>query len=332
MTPPAAPNALVVLIALACLPFWCHAGPSTVKLIFGGDVMLADGPGRLIAAGGDPLAPIAALLQAADVAIGNLETSVASANTGMPLDNKIYTFRATPQTVNVLKGRFAAMSVANNHSGDFGREAFMETLAHLRSVDIAAFGGGANLREAHTPYWIAKNGIRIALLGYNEFKPRSFEAGAQWPGVAWSEDSHVVADIRAAKAAGADVVIPFMHWGWEREPKPSQRQRDLARLMVQAGADAVVGSHPHVTQGVDMVLGKPVIWSLGNLVFDGFELPAAKLGWLLRMTVDKHGIHNWNTVAVRMDINGTPVPDPSTLTPCGHRGKQNDACLYPKLP
>lgn len=314
-------NKFAFFAALACIPLWCHAAPPSVELIFGGDVMLDDGPGRLIAAGGDPLAPIAPLLQAADVAIGNLETSIASTTTGTPLDNKIYTFRAAPNTVNVLKGRFNAMSVANNHSGDFGRDAFMETLAHLRSVDIAGFGGGANLRAAHTPYWIAKKGIRIALLGYDEFKPRSFEAGADWPGVAWSEDSEVVADIRAAKAAGADVVIPFMHWGWEREPKPSQRQRDLARLMVQAGADAVVGSHPHVTQGADMVLGKPVIWSLGNLVFDGFELPAAKLGWLLRMTVDKHGIQSWNTVAVRMDADGTPTPDPSTRTPCGRRGR-----------
>ena len=313
------------LAALLCLPLLGHSAPPTVELVFGGDVMLADGPGRLIAAGGDPLAPIASILQAADVAIGNLETSIASS--GMPLDNKIYTFRATPQSVKVLKGRFHAMSVANNHSGDYGRDAFMETLSHLRGAGIAAFGGGANLSEAHKPYWIEKNGIRIAVLGYDEFKPRSFEAGANWAGVAWSEDSQVVADIRAARAAGADVVIPFMHWGWEREPEPSQRQRDLAKLMVQAGADAVVGSHPHVTQGADIVLGKPVIWSLGNLVFDGFELPAAKIGWLLRLSVDKRGIHSWNTVAVRMDGDGTPIPDPTTRTPCGRRGSTKlDAC------
>jgi poly-gamma-glutamate capsule biosynthesis protein CapA/YwtB (metallophosphatase superfamily) len=279
--------------------------------------MLDDGPGRLIAAGGDPLAQIAPILQAADVAIGNLETSIAT--TGTPLDNKIYTFRAKPNTVEVLKGRFHAMSVANNHSGDYGREAFIETLGYLRGAGIASFGGGANLSEAHAPYWIQKNGLRIAVLGFDEFKPRSFEAGANWPGVAWSEDSLVVADIRAAKAAGADVVIPFMHWGWEHEPGPNQRQRALAKLMVQAGADAVVGSHPHVTQGADTVLGKPVIWSLGNLVFDGFTSPEATLGWLLRLTVDKQGIRQWSTVAVRMDADGTPHPDASVSTPCGSR-------------
>nr|WP_315207353.1 CapA family protein [uncultured Albidiferax sp.] len=311
-----------LLPALLCLPLLAHSAPTTVQLIFGGDVMLDDGPGKLIAAGGDPLSAIGPLLQAADVAIGNLETSIARPTTGTPLDNKIYTFRSAPNTVNVLKGRFHAMSVANNHSGDFGRDAFLETLDHLRTAGIAAFGGGANLTEAHKPYWIEKHGIRIAVLAYNEFKPRSFEAGATWPGVAWSEDSHVVADIRAARAAGADVVIPFMHWGWEREPGPTQRQRDLAKTMVQAGADAVVGSHPHVTQGADLVLGKPVIWSLGNLVFDGFELPAAKIGWLLRMRVDQRGILSWNTVAVRMDADGTPTPDPATRTPCGRRGSK----------
>lgn len=316
-----------LLLALLCLPLMGQAAPATVTLIFGGDVMLDDGPGRLIAAGGDPLLPIASILQSADVAIGNLETSIARPTTGTPLDNKIYTFRSAPNAVNVLKGRFTAMSVANNHSGDFGRDAFMETLDHLRTAGIGAFGGGANLAEAHKPYWIEKQGIRIAILGYDEFKPRSFEAGANWPGVAWSEDSHVVADIRAARAAGADVVIPFMHWGWEREPEPTQRQRDLARIMVQAGADAVVGSHPHVTQGADLVLGKPVIWSLGNLVFDGFELPAAKTGWLLRMVIDRHGVQNWNTVAVHMDLDGTPTSGNGRHTPCGQRGnKMKQSC------
>jgi poly-gamma-glutamate capsule biosynthesis protein CapA/YwtB (metallophosphatase superfamily) len=89
----------------------------------------------------------------------------------------------------------------------------------------------------------ATQGLRVAVLAYNEFKPRSFEAGADWPGIAWSEDSQVVADIRAARAAGADLVIPFMHWGWEREPQASARQRQLARLMIDAGADLVVGGH-----------------------------------------------------------------------------------------
>lgn len=278
-----------------------------VRLIFVGDIMLDDGPGRVIADGGDPLAPFAPLLADADYRIGNLECPVATV--GQPLDSKIYNFRADPRVIKVLKGRFDALAVSNNHSGDYGQAAFLETLAHLEQAGIASFGGGRNLTEAHRPLWIEKHGLRIAVLGYNEFKPRSFEAGPHWPGIAWSEDSQVLADIRAARAAGADVVIPFMHWGWEREPEPTERQRQLARLMIDAGAAAVVGGHPHVTQGTESYRGRPIVYSLGNFVFDGFELPAAKIGWLLQLTVDRGGVVDWGIVKAHLDRDGIPLPD-----------------------
>jgi poly-gamma-glutamate synthesis protein (capsule biosynthesis protein) len=277
-----------------------------VRLLFVGDIMLDDGPGRVVAAGRDPLAPFAAILADADYRIGNLECPIAT--TGAPTASKIYNFRAHPRVLDVLKGRFDALAVANNHSGDYGAAAFLETLDRVKGIGIVPFGGGRDLAAAHAPLWIEKHGLRIAVLAYNEFKPRSFAAGPHWPGIAWSEDSLVVADIRAARAAGADIVIPFMHWGWEREPEPSERQRALARLMIDAGADAVVGGHPHVTQGSETYRGKPVIYSLGNFVFDGFELPAAKIGWLLRMTVDRGGVTGWNIVEARMDEEGTPHP------------------------
>jgi poly-gamma-glutamate synthesis protein (capsule biosynthesis protein) len=277
-----------------------------LRLVFVGDIMLDDGPGRVVAEGRDPLAPFAAILADADYRIGNLECPIAT--TGQALENKIYSFRAHPRVLSVLKGRFDALAVANNHSGDYGQAAFLETLAHLEQAGIASFGGGRNLAEAHRPLWIEKHGLSIAVLGYNEFKPRSFAAGPHWPGIAWSEDSHVLADIRAARAAGADLVIPFMHWGWERERQPVERQRQLARLMIDAGADAVVGGHPHVTQGTETYRGKPIIYSLGNFVFDGFELPAAKLGWLLRLTVDRGGVVDWSIVEARIDDEGIPYP------------------------
>jgi poly-gamma-glutamate synthesis protein (capsule biosynthesis protein) len=290
---------LLLLCALA-------ARAEPVKLVFVGDIMLDDGPGRVVASGRDPLAPFAPLLAAADYRIGNLECPIATV--GQPMDSKIYNFRAHPRVLEVLKGRFDALAVSNNHSGDHGQAAFLETLDSLARIGIASFGGGRDLTAAHRPLWIEKHGLRIAVLGYNEFKPRSFEAGPHWPGIAWSEDSHVLADIRAARAAGADLVIPFMHWGWEREPEPTARQRRMARLMIDAGADAVVGGHPHVTQGTEVYRGKPIIYSLGNFVFDGFELPAAKLGWLLRMTVDRGGVLSWDIVEAVIDAEGTPSP------------------------
>jgi hypothetical protein len=120
---------------------------------------------------------------------------------------------------------------------------------------------------------------------------------------------------------GADVVLPFRHWGWEREPDAGERQRRLARRMIEAGADAVVGGHPHVTQGADLVAGRPVVWSLGNFLFDGFEdFAPARRGWLLRMTVDAQGVRDWDTVQADLDLQGIPHPDLQAWTPCGQRG------------
>lgn len=304
----------LLLLSLLLTPTWAEP----VRLLFAGDVMLDDGPGRSIAAGVDPLLPFQAVLADADYRIGNIECPVATV--GRPLESKIFNFRADPRVVEMLKGRFDALAVSNNHSGDYGKEAFLETMALLDRAGIRHFGGGHNLVEAHQPLWIEKKGLRIAVLGYNEFKPRIFEATADSPGIAWSEDSQVVGDIRAARAAGADLVIPFMHWGWERETQPTARQRQLARTLIDAGADVVVGGHPHVTQGAEYYKGHLIVYSLGNFVFDGFTLPAAKVGWLLRLTVDRQGMVAWETVAAHMDEQGTPHPAAGDKTPCGKRG------------
>ena len=301
---------------LYSLSFAALAEP--VNLIFAGDIMLDDGPGQFISQGGDPLVPFANILKAADYRIANLECPIATS--GTPLSNKIFSFRADPRVLPVLQGRFDAVSLANNHSGDYGHEGLKETMQHLDQSGIARFGGGRNLSEAHQPLWINRQDLKIAVLAYNEFKPRSFEAGAETPGIAWSEDSHVIADLRAAKAAGADLIIPFMHWGFEGSSEPSDRQRQFSRKMIAEGAAAVVGSHPHVTQGAETYQGKPIIYSLGNFVFDGFNDPAGKRGWLLRLKLDKSGVIFWDTLAAEMDEKGTPYPLPGKFTPCGRGG------------
>ena len=317
-----------LLLALGALLACAVAQAAPLRLIFVGDLMLDDGPGRVIASGRDPLAPFAEQLRDGDFTIGNLECPIATV--GKPLDGKIYSFRADPRVLPPLKGHFDALAVANNHSGDYGKAAFLETLGHLDAAGIAHVGGGRDLAAAHAPLWIARQGLRIAVLNYNEFKPRSFEAGAERPGIAWSEDSQVISDIRAARAAGADLVIPFMHWGWEREPKASDRQRQLARTMIDAGADVVVGGHGHVTQGVEYYRGKLIVYSLGNFVFDGFELPAARRGWLLRLTLGRQGLLAWETRAAQIDDEGTPHPVPGALTPCGKAGDtQPRECANP---
>lgn len=290
-----------------------------VNLVFVGDIMVAETPGELIAKGTDPFQPFASILDSHDLRIGNLECVIATTGTA---ETKPFTFRADPGTIPVLAKHFDGLSLANNHSGDFGKDAFAEQVGLLRKAGLPTFGGGLNAKEAHTPWIVERNGLRIALLGYAEFKPRSFEASATRPGLAWSgEDDEVINDIVAARTVHhADIVIPFMHWGWEDEPQPSERLREFSRRMLDAGADMVVGGHPHVTQGVEYYKGKLIMYSLGNFLFNGFDTPATTTGWVLSVRMNKAGMIDWRTRVARLDANGVPHPDLTTASPCGKAG------------
>ncbi len=278
---------------------------AVVRVAWVGDVMLADGPGRFIRKGGDPFKLVAPLLDQADLRVANLECVIAA---GGKAADKPWTFRADPRVLPLLKRHVDAVSVANNHSGDFGRTAFAEMLDRLERTGLPYFGGGRDLREAHRPLIIERKGIKIALLGYDEFFPRAFEAGYDYAGIAWSEDEQVAYDIRQARKQ-ADIVIPFMHWGQEHESSANSRQRQLARLMIDAGADAVVGTHPHVVQDTEIYKGKPIVYSLGNFVFDGFSSADNNTGWVLWLDLTRQGVKAWRIDVAHMDGQGTPRPD-----------------------
>ena len=315
-------QALRLLVFLALLLFLPSAGAAQneiVRINFVGDVMVAGLPGDLIIKGRDPFVAFADIFKSGDVNIGNLETSVASS--GKP-SSKPYVFRASPAVIPILKRYFHAMSLANNHSGDYGQRALQETFQHLKKGGISYFGAGNNLTEAHTPLVFEQKGLRIALLGYNEFLPRQFEAGAGSPGVAWSsEDEQVISDIkRALKQYGADIVITYMHWGWEDEPLPCERQKTLARKMIDAGATVVIGSHPHILQTVEYYKGRLIVYSLGNFVFDEFDDEAGCTGWLLRLNFDRQGLLSWDTVVSSINPQtGFPGLRLNTKSPCGNR-------------
>ncbi|ABM37713.1 CapA family protein [Polaromonas naphthalenivorans] len=306
-------------LCLACCPLAFAAGaPDPVSLVFAGDIVLDDSAGEMIERGQDPFAGLAAVFGGADIRIGNLECVIAT--TGSAGD-KNYTFRAHPRTLPVLKRHFDALALANNHSGDFGREAFAQMLGLLKQSGLAQFGGGIDLSQAHTPLIIERKGLRIALLGYSEFMPRSFEADYNAPGIAWSEDEQVVADIRKARTVyKADLVIPVMHWGWENEPTSNARQRHLARLMIDAGADVVIGGHPHVTQEIEHYQGKPIIYSVGNFVMKETDNANQRRGWVLRLQLDKQGVSSFDTVVVQISLEGIPQPDRDAASPCWSRG------------
>jgi poly-gamma-glutamate capsule biosynthesis protein CapA/YwtB (metallophosphatase superfamily) len=310
--------ALTSALTLAASAQTPAAPDQPVTLVFAGDTTLDDDAGELIARGGDPLADFAPLFAQADLRLANLECVVA---TGGSAGRKNYTFRAHPQVLPVLKKHLDGVTLANNHSGDFGREAFAEMLGHLQKAGLAQAGGGLNLAQAHAPWIVERRGLRIAILSYNEFLPRSFEALHDAPGVAWSEDEQVVDDIRRARQVHrADLVIPFMHWGWENERVANARQRQLARKMIEAGADAVIGGHPHVTQDIEHHQGKPIVYSVGNFVMKETDNEHQRQGWVLRLALDKRGVRALDTHVARIDMKGIPSRDPATASPCWTRG------------
>ena len=292
-----------------------------VSLVFAGDTVLDDTAGKIIEQGGDPFSDFADYFAGADIRITNLECVV---STRGQANDKMYTFQAHPRVIPVLQKHFDAVTLANNHSGDFGPDAFAQMLSLLKEARLAQVGGGMNLKQAHTPLVFTRNGWRIAVLSYNEFHPRSFEAGFDIPGVAWSEDQQVVEDIQTARRIHhADLVIPVMHWGWENERTANPRQRQLAKLMIDAGADAVIGGHPHVTQDVSVYKGRPIIYSVGNFVMKETDNAFQRQAWVLKMYLDKRGVTRFETLPVKINMEGIPSIDRTAPSPCWQRGDKS---------
>jgi poly-gamma-glutamate synthesis protein (capsule biosynthesis protein) len=290
---------------LLCAAPACFAAepPATVRIVFAGDIMLDGGPGHIVTNGGDPFAATASILRDADLTVGNLECAIT--REGHAVD-KPYTFKGTRQALPLLKKYFSAVSLANNHSGDWGKRGFADELTLLREAEIPYFGGGANVREAHTPLVLTANGRRVALLGYNDFPPRSFAAKGNQPGTAWLVEKDVVRDIQSARQQ-ADLVILFLHWGEELEETPLPEQRALARRLIDAGADAIIGAHPHVTQTIDWYKDRPIVYSLGNFLFDYFPTdPPVWKGWIVRLTFGADAAPKLEKYTVELDPAGVP--------------------------
>ncbi len=292
------------LIVLMWVSIGAHADETSISIAFVGDVMLDEAPGQYIKQGKDPFKDFEKILAASDLRIANLEC-VVSAKKGKA-EEKPYAFKANPRVLPVLKKHFNAVSLANNHSYDYGEKTFLETLSLLEKAGLPYLGGGKDIFQAHEPKIFNVKGKKIALLAYNEFHPRSFEALADRPGVAWSEDEYVVYGIkRAKKFYGADYVITYPHWGLEYRKTALPRQVNLARLMIDSGADAVVGGHPHVTQNIEIYKGKPIFYSLGNFVFNGFTEDDSNTGWLVQLFI-KGDEMTWQVHEAKINKLGIP--------------------------
>ena len=237
--------------------------PRIWTLLAGGDVLLD----RTEPEGIDPFTKVQPDLASADVAIVNLEMAITER--GEPYE-KEYVFRAPGSAALTLVGAgIDVVSLANNHVFDFGREGLEDTISVLDEVGILRPGAGSNNAEAYAPRILTlDNGVRVAFVSATAVVPGGFASGADRPGVAdakWATP-RVLAAVRAA-AAGNDVVVVSLHWGVEREPCPNEEQRTLAQQIIEAGADLILGHHPHVLQPIETLDRSVIAYSLGNFAW-----------------------------------------------------------------
>jgi len=284
--------------------------PPIVRLMAVGDVMLARTVGEVILRDGAaaPFSGVASTLNAADLLVGNLECAIAERGEPQP---KRYTFRAPPQAAEALAlAGFDVVGLANNHSLDYGPEALADTLALLAEQQIAAAGAGQNAAAARTPVVVERNGVRVAFLAYVDvpvesrtgFDTRSWIADEAAPGVVWAEVEHISADVLAARSR-ADLVIVLLHSGWESHDI-IRAQRVEARAAIDAGAALVLGSHPHVLQGVESYHGGLIVYSLGNFVFDGFTFPE-NYSVIFTAVLTRRGVEAYDWIPIIVE-NGLP--------------------------
>ncbi len=294
--------------------------PPVVHLMAVGDLMLAGGVGERITTEGPaiPFAGVASTLSSADLLVANLECTLSES--GEP-QHKAYTFRAPPAVADALAlAGVDVVSLANNHSLDYGFEALAGTEQLLSQRAIAFAGAGSNEAAARAPAIVERNGLRVAFLAYvdvlvetrTHFDTRSWIATADTPGVAWAEVDHIAADVAAARAQ-ADVVVVLLHFGLEGRTPITPAQRAVAHAAIDAGAALVLGAHPHVLQGVERYNGGLIAYSLGNFVFEGFTFPENYSAiFTATLTRDGVGEYNWIPVVVEGGLPRLATPDESS--------------------
>lgn len=243
---------------------------SSVLLSFTGDVYFSEHYLEQYDRGG--IAALAdeemrAFMEDADLLMFNEEFPFSLS--GEPMEDKTYTFRTDPKYVKIFQDfGVDVVSVANNHILDFGRQALLDTLDTLNTAGIDYAGGGLNLSEAVAPVVRTISDQTFAIFAATRVSPSyDWYASKNQSGVLQTYDPTVLNQAIQEAETLYDHIIVFVHWGIERNETPEDYQRTLAKGYIDAGADLIVGCHPHVLQGFEFYKGVPIVYSLGNYLF-----------------------------------------------------------------
>jgi poly-gamma-glutamate synthesis protein (capsule biosynthesis protein) len=251
--------------------------PEVTTLAAVGDIMLGRRVGnRHRADPGGPLRPLARRLAAAEITVGNFESTLSTA--GSPTQGGD-SFAASPRVIPGLRAAgFDLLSLANNHVGDYGDRALRQTLDRFDSAKIDTVGAGRDLAAARRPAVIQRDDVRVGFIALDSIgetpsatRNRAGTNRLNMPPrtgpLNRTQLRRITSDIRALNKR-VDVVVVLTHWGTQYTHRPEPSQRIAARAFANAGADLVIGGHPHWIQGLEMAGSAVVVHSLGNFVFD----------------------------------------------------------------
>lgn len=263
--------------------------PDFVTVTFAGDAMLDRGVEASVKKNFDgdynKLFDNVDIFKKDDISFLNLEGPVS--DIGHNVGSK-YSFRMDPKVIGALKSAGVdVVSFANNHVGDYTVKAFTDTLKRLSDGGILFTGAGLDYSQATEPTIIEKNNIKLCFLAFSDVGPNWIKATQEKPGILIASDPNFSSIIGYAKAK-CDALIVSFHWGDEYKPHTA-RQAKLAHLALDSGADIVVGAHPHVPQDIEIYNSKPIMYSLGNFMFDQSWSKPTMQGSVVQMQVYKDG-------------------------------------------
>ena len=257
-----------------------EAEPQPVRLLFSGDIYLSDHVLNAYDRAGDISGVLddgyRSLIGEADYFAANQEFPFSSR--GQQAPDKQYTFRLPESRVSLMNEiGVDLVTLANNHALDFGTDALLDTVSTLDQAGILHVGAGADSEAARQPAIVDVNGVRVGFIGASRVIPvASWTAGASSPGMLTAYDPALLVQTIQETRPLCDYLVVLIHWGVERAEMPVDHQTSLGRQCIDAGADLVVGSHPHVLQGIEYYRGKPIVYSLGNFIF-GSSIPRTAL-------------------------------------------------------
>lgn len=284
--------------------------PASFSIIIAGDIMLSRRVDLMMQSKNDytlPFQKIAEELKKADIAFGNLENPIS--DKGKKTGN-IYSFRADPKSVEGLSfAGFDVLSLANDHAFDYGKTALEDTFLRLKTAGINYVGAGFNKKEAFSPIIKEINGstgspqVKIGFLAYSDLGSVYWTATEGSSGLALISLEYfenIIEDIKKAKSQ-SDILVVSLHSGEEYIKEPGQLQIDFAKAAIDAGADIVVGHHPHVVQKNEIYKDKYIFYSLGNFVFDQNSSAETTQGQIVKIIIEDKKIKQ--AIPINIKIN-----------------------------